>query len=378
MQLAGRNAIYFNESWSEGLDRLLKVLRRDAVPTFAEDVVNLGEWVRDQFSEGRRPLPIESKVTTNVCPVCAFPETVWFYEFKAPFDARKPTAFRGFIPWPSFMHNRLLGTFATPDEVITWVSPIVEASVRASVRTVDFIKGGCNDPSIDRRTARGGVVSMLRQAWEEMCRDRNLRPLEMSSGTIGWFHPAIAEQDKVFHPFVDLNGKKRKKALNGVQKKRGAEGQLHIARQWHYAPSARFSVSDESTVTLVSHVAFTTDGKHPDGDAKKNHRTRRSFCKSWYNEQWRTLHLAYVASLRGDGGDIVVLVSPDQVVTVDARPWSLTSPASFEPPPLRRRTPVEAVSEATEPETSEEAVPDEDQELDPADEQDDWDAEDEE
>ena len=138
MQLAGRNAIYFNESWSEGLDRLLKVLRRDALPTFAEDVVNLGEWVRDQFSEGRRPLPIESKVTTNVCSISAFPETVWFYEFKAPYDTKKPNAFRAFISWPSFMHNRLLGTFATPDEVITWVSPKVEASVRASIATVDF------------------------------------------------------------------------------------------------------------------------------------------------------------------------------------------------------------------------------------------------
>ena len=81
---------------------------------------------------------------------------------------------------------------------------------------------------------------MLRQAWEGMCRARNLRPLELSSRTIGWFHPAIADRDKVFHPFVDLNGKKRKKALNGVQKKRGAEGLLHcqIASKAvpHFAP----------------------------------------------------------------------------------------------------------------------------------------------
>ncbi len=372
MQLAGRNAIYFNESWSDGLERLLKVLRRDGIPTFTDDVQHLGEWVRDQFSEGRRPLSLESTVTTNACRIDAFPENIWFYEFKAPFDTKKPNAFREFIPWPSFMHNRLLGTFATPDEVLTSVSPTLGASMRASVATLDFIADGCNDPAVDRQTARNGVVSIMRQAWDGLCRARDLRPMEMSSRSTGWFHPAIAGHEKTY-PFVDLNGKSRKKALNGVKTKKGLEGPRQIAMRWHYAPSARFSVGYENTVTLVAHVAFTTDGEHLTGDAKKAHKIRRSFCKSWYNEQWRTLHLAYVASLKGDGEDIVVSVSPGQVVTVDARLWSLVSPASFEPPPLKRRNVAEAAAEVA---AVENAVPDEDEDLEPADEHDDWDLED--
>lgn len=376
MQLAGRNAIYFNESWSGGLEKLLKVLLRDQVPVFADDVVNLGEWVRDQFSEGRRPLPLESTVTTNACRITAFPENVWFYEFKAPFDAKKPDAFRDFIPWPSFMHSRLLGTFATPDEVFTSVSLSLGASIRAKVATLDFIDGGCKDPALDRQTARNGIVSMMRQAWDGLCRARNLRSMELSSRSTGWFHPAIDGHEKTY-AFTDLDGRRRKKALNGVKTKKDLEGPRQIMMRWHYAPSARFAIGYENSLTLVSHVAFTTDGEHPIGDAKKAHKTRRSFCKSWYNEQWRTLHLAYVSSLKGDAEGILVPVSSIQVVTVAGQPWSLISPASFEPPPLKRRPASDIAAKISEADEANEAVPDEDEDLEPADEGD-WNLEDEE
>jgi hypothetical protein len=44
---------------------------------------------------------------------------------------------------------------------------------------------------------------------------------------------------------------------------------------------------------VAGRVVFTADGHNPLGDAKRLHRLRRSFCKSWRNDKWRDLLLAF-------------------------------------------------------------------------------------
>jgi hypothetical protein len=49
---------------------------------------------------------------------------------------------------------------------------------------------------------------------------------------------------------------------------------------------------------------FTSDGANPLGDAKRLHRLRRSFCKSWRNAKWRDLLLTFWHWL-GEGASLV-------------------------------------------------------------------------
>ncbi len=44
---------------------------------------------------------------------------------------------------------------------------------------------------------------------------------------------------------------------------------------------------------VAGRVVFTADGHNALGDAKHLHRLRRSFCKSWRNDKWRDLLLAF-------------------------------------------------------------------------------------
>ena len=372
IQLAGRNALFFSGSWSDGLSKLLKVLERDGIPA-PLDTSQLGSWVRDRFSDGRRPVEREAKLTTNGCPIAAFPETIWFYEFDAPFDSGKPQEFRSFVGWPGFMHNRLLGTFADLAEVLRSAPLSTTPKVRASVRTLDYLADGCADPVVDRRSARNHVTGMLREAWDRFCEARALGRMVLSSRATGWFHPAVEGHERSYR-FIDVDGRSRRKALNGVKTRKDADGARHVTMHWHFAPAARFSVGRENLMTLVPHVAFTTDGRHLLGEAAAAHKIRRSYCKSWFNEQWRTLHLAYVRSLAGEAPDISVPVAPNQAVSVSACPETLVSPAWFDTPPVRHRNlPDAETADAPADEGAGEEVPDEDVEQEASDTGGDWD-----
>ncbi len=372
IQLAGRNALFFSASWADGLFRLMKVLARDAVPK-PLDASQLGSWVRDRFSDGRRPIERHERLTTNSCRISSFPEKIWFYAFDAPFDPAKPQEFRSFIEWPGFMHNRLLGTFADPEEVLGSARSPNEHKVRGSVRTLDYIADGCADPVVDRRSARNHVVGMLREAWDKSCAGRSLVPMVLSSRATGWFHPAVEGHERTYG-FVDVDGRSRRKALFGVKTKKDVDGARYVSMHWHFAPAARFSVGRESLMTLVPHVAFTKDGRHLLGDAGAAHKIRRGFCRSWFNEQWRTLHLAYVRSLADDAPEIRVPMSPGHAVMVSACSETVVSPVWFDPPPVRQRsTPGADAAVAVTADVAGGDVPDEDVEQVPVEVAGDWD-----
>lgn len=57
-------------------------------------------------------------------------------------------------------------------------------------------------------------------------------------------------------------------------------------------------------IRVAGRVVFTSDGAHPLGDARRLHRLRRSFCKSWRNAKWRDLLLAFWYWL-GDGASTI-------------------------------------------------------------------------
>lgn len=55
---------------------------------------------------------------------------------------------------------------------------------------------------------------------------------------------------------------------------------------------------------MAGRVVFTSDGTNPLGDARRLHRLRRSFCKSWRNAKWRDLLLTFWHWL-GDGASAI-------------------------------------------------------------------------
>lgn len=62
---------------------------------------------------------------------------------------------------------------------------------------------------------------------------------------------------------------------------------------WHYGVTCWTRSAPVRHVRVAGRVVFTSDGQDPIGDAKRLHRMRRSFCKSWRNDKWRDLLQAF-------------------------------------------------------------------------------------
>ncbi|HEX3116357.1 MAG TPA: hypothetical protein VHQ48_12820 [Bradyrhizobium sp.] len=125
------------------------------------------------------------------------------------------------------------------------------------------------------------------------------------SGQLAWFLPdQLIEGNKV--TFVDDAGKRRRKQLVGWSEKR----QIY----WHAAFEGRPVAGDPSRLVLRPHVIFTADGKNPIFSKQRMHVLRRSFCKSWWNDRWRDLLIAF-ALVIGESEEIRLCVGPTEFLS---------------------------------------------------------------
>lgn len=371
IQLARQNAIPFHSSWAEGLARLLKLLARDNFPRTAEPRA-VGAWVAAWF-EGRHRVVVRGvELMTNALGIAELPRHVRFYNVGVGADQLKRLPEQ--LPVPSAVNGALLLTFADEDELRALLPQETRLTRRAEVEIEAFLDGHVKrgDPFVSRRDASNHMVSMLRKAWDRLCRERGLEAMTMSSGQKGWFLP-LGTVPGQFVRFVDFDGRARKRYLYGVKTRKVGDTRV-VGMHWHYAPRLQFALGQVNEALVEAHVAFTINGRELLGDAAKAHKLRRSFCKQWFNEQWRTLHLAYFSFLANGGDQIKLPVSRDQHCLLDVRPESLLSSVSFDPPlPKARRSEQVLVTPSASAAAAAEEVPEDDLDADVDDDLDAWD-----
>jgi hypothetical protein len=136
---------------------------------------------------------------------------------------------------------------------------------------------------------------------------KGLIPFALASKANCWFLPKDKiDGNKAY--FRDQVGKRRFKALVGFSPKRGV--------YWHFAGELRPLPNHPETLVLKPHVIFSEDGITPLESAARMHALRRGFCKSWWNDRWRDLLVAYLSFLSDenaefalDAGGVDIMVS---------------------------------------------------------------------
>jgi hypothetical protein len=145
-----------------------------------------------------------------------------------------------------------------------------------------------------------------------------LRCVEMASGQLAWYMPTkFLEFDRV--EYLDDEGKKRRKSLVGWSERRKVF--------WHFAVEAKPVLTGTPHLLLKQHVIFTPDGEVPIDSKESMHLLRRRFCKSWWNDRWRDLLVAFVTWLSQKDG-CQLAVGRNASFQVDDKLMSLLSPVS--------------------------------------------------
>ncbi len=321
VNIARKNAIDFSSNWAHGLNQLLERLDRDNVPRSTNnDPNNISAWFSEHHSVATPVLVKPQLLTSNWIPITKFPQNLYFS--RIPVSGSKVHELVSGLPYPSFSYQQFVASFALRSELKSGMPPWLALTQGHTINTREFIDAKVSEfPMLNWRDSHNMISGLLRKAWDREMQTRGLLPYVLSDYTTAWFFPKdFIAKDAV--QYLDMDGKSKTKNLVGRSERR----QVH----WHFAVSVHPVIGRLKRFSLRTHVVFTTDGVTPLESKDRMHTLRRSFCRSWWNERWRGLLLAYLTHLSNGKGGILLSVAPHNSIDLNSVPFSFCSPVSLE------------------------------------------------
>jgi hypothetical protein len=294
LQIAHAQYIDFSKGWAQGLDDLLSLLTELKIPC-AGGAPNAGLWQSIQLKDARGIAPVSERLVSNWLAVEALPERVVFYDFKGGISLGKAQKAIQDAPLPVAAFNRGFFAFAPLHQLQDYFGPELPLEVIAERSTADFLDEGWPDLRIFARDGRAKFTDLVRRGLDNFFEAKGLECFEFASGRLAWW-PTAARATVNKHRFNWPGGPSGLRQIVGRSKKRG----FH----WHYGVTCWARSAPVRHIRVAGRVVFTSDGHSPIGDARRLHRLRRSFCRSWRNDKWRDLLLAFWFWL-GEGSAIV-------------------------------------------------------------------------
>jgi len=279
-----KNVIDFYGNWQKGLTDLLKTLSDAGIKTSDPDIAKVLPWMvpEEQLKVVlRRQKEI---LETNWLSIESIPQAISTIQLAGRVVPVLQTKENSRLPW--FQHQHLLCGFASSSELrenfgnnpVTTMGGQVLLSTLFEGESKTFGKATPDD-------VKKMLVNLVRQAWDLKMSSLGLLPFSLANNVVVWFVPhELLLGNKA--SFVDVTGKTRRKNLVGRSERRKV--------YWHYGVSAHPNIGKPWRVELSSHVIFTQDGRTPLLSADRMHKLRRGFCRSWWNDHFRSLLRAFL------------------------------------------------------------------------------------
>jgi len=180
--------------------------------------------------------------------------------------------------------------------------------------------------AIESWTARNLVCYLIRQGFERLATSKGLKEYLLSNRRkFYWFPQGLLDGDKI--TFALPNGESNWKALVGYKTIKAREGAVRI-RNWHFGIEALPRIGFERFISILPDVAFSEDGELYES-ARRQHSSRRSQCKDWYNNDWRDRILATLWHLSEGKDAISILLASEAYASVAAYLEAVSSPVSY-------------------------------------------------
>jgi hypothetical protein len=226
------------------------------------------------------------------------------------------------MPW--FEHEDRIVGFAKAFDLVSLMSKSVMLKASTGVDSTMFIQSGATigDKHVDARESRKRVANLVRQAWELALEAKGFGVFEQAGGRkVFYVTPELTKGRGEKVTFVDVDGRKRRKGLNGRSEKKKAN--------WCYAVGMVPQFDEPWRIELRSTIVFTDDDGKPFDVPAKAHRLRMSFCRSWWNDRWRGFLRAFLALVSDGQAEIKMPVGSGRKVILSATPIIFSSPVGL-------------------------------------------------
>lgn len=345
-----KNLIDFTSGWHKGLAALTDTLEdAQATKVSSFDAVSVRHWLPDPKPGAVVRTDVRETLDSTWLPILSLPPAIETARILGKDREIKVTDENRKLPW--FEHEDRIVGFAKGADLVSLMAKSVMLKASSAVETTTFVKEGSTlgDKNIPWWEARKRVGNLVRQAWELTMEARGFASVYQSGGKrVFYATPQLTGGRGRFVAYEDFDGSRRRKALTGKSEKRGA--------CWAYGVGMVTSFDEPWHVELRHAVIFTDEDGKPIEDALKAHRLRRGFCKSWWNEQWRTLLRAFLWLASHGKPELLLPVGSGRSIALGATPIQFEAPCGLSD--IAHATDVDPVDDVDE----EEATMDEDEE----------------
>jgi hypothetical protein len=339
--------VNFGRGWADGLGKLLEALRRQRVPRNDSRIQINPNW---EIYRRRGGTPIKNepeRLTSNWLRIAEAPDFISYFEPTGAIDRFSMYNACGESKYPAEPHLNGFFSFGTLPEINGAFASVGKFAKGHEFDLMDFVSRGSDKCEVPKQAASNMVHSMFRQAWNRMCRDHGF--LEYKYSKNAGFH-AAKNQVKIGRKIPwGKQGDRRSSMLRNVA--RGSVWEFGVSGLPAFWPFPHFK--------LKSRVLFSPlnvgEAGDPFDDPKKQHRLRRTICKSWRNKQWHGRLMAFIELLSGDSSYIRLALGETAHIRLEASLILFTSPVStILPDDLSDEQEEEDISTLGRPEPEEE------------------------
>ena len=318
--IAQAQYIDFQKGWMKGLAELLSTLD-DTYHLPKSGDVSGSLWRDVQLLHAKELEQVPEQLISNWLRIEATPETIRCYNFQSGIFIDRAQARIRDAPWPLSPFRRGFLSFAPLHDLQDHFGPNFPLLLDADLDMGMFLDSGWPELQITQLDARKCFSDLGRQAIEKLFETKGLAAYELSGHQKAWWAPlGVGPEGKVAFQWGQFAGLRQ---IQGVSKKRSL--------RWHFGVSFAVRSSPIQHVRLFSRLIFTSDGQEPFDNAKRMHRVRRSFAKSWRNARWRDMLLAFLHWLSNGQPALRASVSSAEDLILGLPPISWTAPVSIPP-----------------------------------------------
>ena len=314
-RIAQAQYVDFKGGWARGFAELADLLSQ--FPSLRKEPGRSTEaWLWAQRNGATRLVEGRERLTSNWLTLRSLPETLRYCEPPTGYQTER-FQLRNVHPWPVVPFRSGVLTFASPDSE-GMLGQEMPASVIAETKTESFLDHGWEQVGIAWHEAQRIFADLANQALEMMFHAKGLSFTEGSSGRRWWY--GNVKTTPLSQIAYDWRHQKGRRQIVGKSDKR--------AVFWHYAVSGRIRTTPVKHARVSASLVFSDNGMDALKDARKAHRLRRSFARTWRNARWRDMMLAYLWWI-ADGKDALAFpVAKGRAIVLSLPPTSFISPIS--------------------------------------------------
>ena len=314
-RIAQAQYVDFKGGWARGFAELADLLSQ--FPSLRKEPGRSTEaWVWAQRDGATKLVDRRERLTSNWLMVRSLPPSIRYCEPPAGYQTERFQN-RNLHRWPVVPFRSGVITFASPDGE-GLLGQEIPARTIDETKTESFLDHGWEKLGIAWHEAQTIFSDLANQALEMMFHAKGLSFSEGSSGRRWWYgNVKTVPLSQIAFAWQHQKGRRQ---IVGKSDKR--------AVFWHYALSCQSRTTPVRHARVSASLIFSDNGMDAIKDARKAHRLRRSFAKTWRNARWRDMMLAFLWWI-ADGKDALALpVANERTIVLSIPPASFSSPVS--------------------------------------------------